>query len=339
MSTLRGRAERFTRSGQMLNDVVKLKIKPKSRLKTIVTKTPVIQVGNSVVLCLDLGSVAVIRDVLSSDFGILVEFHSTAACLDEDALIYSLDPADKADANYVQVLGTSPRIISVVQNGDATESPTIYVKITNSAFVNKQFDLRINYFDLSETVYAKIYPSVKISSNLLPLIVPRIKTPIEGFEFSRVLNEYSVDPVPRLVDRSMYIGYNVGDFINTYRHSGLLVAPSSVINDQFVKQLKFSPGFQLEGQYKIYFNVLPSGDPTYDLFSNYDFNFSTIPESSEVKIVFKDAFNEYTLSIILSTTSADLGKLASKMIVLNIIDGKFSGSPTIVNSDLNSANS
>lgn len=334
MSTLRGRANRFTRIGQMSNELIQLKVKSKSRLKSYTTKTPVLGVGDSTVICADLGSLVLIRDVLSSDFGVELEFHSTAACLDEDPLLFSLDPSDRTVGSLIRIMDIHSKSNPIVQNGDTLESPTIYIKVINSAFSQKSFILRFNYFDISETVYDKIYPTFKISSNLVPLVVPLIRTPIDGFEISRIQNEYSVDTIPRLVDSTQYVGYNQQDYTTQHQTSGLLVAPSAVINNKLIKKLKFSPGFQLEGLYRIYFQVLKLDDPSYTLIQKFNPDISDLPGSIDVELVFTDQKSKYVTKLTVNTSPENLGKLGPKMIVLTISNGQIQNNPVVADSDL-----
>lgn len=332
MSTLRTKEQRFSAISRVQNELINLKFKSKSRIRTTITKTPRLAFGTSAIMSLDLGSVVLIKSVSTDKTGLTIEFHSTIDCTDEDPINFTLDSSPSSPEGLVHILPDVPFRRMIAHNGDTTEKPFIYVKVTNSNVTETSFFVKIDYFDMSEVVFQRIYPKFSITSELRNLIIPRIVTPISGYTFDKLTDEYSADPIPNLADSSQYIGYNE---VSVYPNVGYLASPVSVINNNLSKIVYYSKYFQPEGEYKIYFEVPTLDDPRRELLKDYNV-FPENLDTSEVTFRLKDEVTEYVHSLHIDTTLGDRGNFASKMIVFSIRNNQVLNQPIVINSDLGS---
>lgn len=331
-TTLRGRSERFTKVGQLSNDVINLKIKSKSRLKHYQILTPFIPLSGTVSIAANLGNVILVKDVFSSDFGVSIEMHSTAELADEDALLFDLDPSDHASNQKVRILNNTHKGNPIVQNRDEVNPQTIYFKIMNTSFVGKKFLLEFVYYDISETVYESKFPEIITTSELLPVIVPRIVTPIPDFEVFRYYNEFSTDIVPRLLDPLDYSSYNTDDHTSTYRSSGILISPAYIKDLKFVKKLQLSNQFNVDGQYKIYVRSIAGSDELYPKLLKYGIDSNVMPSEGLVTVTIRDQFSSYTHEFVVNTSSTE-DIYASKMLTFNIKNSRIQSNPILTDAN------
>lgn len=329
MDTLRSAAKNFSRIAVISDDARTLEAKPQSRLKSVIYRVPTLNVGEFSILALELGSVVNIRSVKSINFNISVEFHSTEACEDEDATIFENATPGIETGSFYDVAPVSGSKYTTVINRDEIESPIIYTKITNNGNSQQSILLKIDYFELSESVFRLIYPKFSISSSLSNLIIPKIKTPINTLEFSSVFNEFSVDSIPNLVDLTHYSRYE--SISTTNANNSYLVARSKVAS-VFTRTVAFSRNFQLEGEYKIYFDVASVDDIRYSELGQ------VIPTDStnETSIVFnyKDRDYQFSHSLTIDTSLSSRGKLASQMLVFSIKNNLIESAPVVMESDI-----
>lgn len=331
-TTLRRRSERFTKVGQLSNDVINLKFKSKSRLKHYQILTPLIPLSGSVNIAADLGSAILIKDVFSSDFGVSIELHSTPEFADEDALIYDLDPSDHASNQKVRIINNIHKNNPIVTNRDNPESQTIYLKIINTSYVGKKFLLEFIYYDISENVYDFKFPEIITTSGLLPVIVPKIVTPIPNFEVFRYLNEFSTDIIPRLLDPIDYSSYNTDDHTNVYRNSGVLISPTYIKDLKFIKKLQLSHQFNVDGQYKIYLRSLAGSDELYPKLLKYGIDPNFMPSEGTVKVVIRDQTSSYTHELTVNTSNTE-DVYSSKMLTFNIKNSRIQSNPILTDID------